>query len=876
MLVDSPHSNEFQSKENKEQAKVLCFLVVPFTLIWHFELFSDGVYATMMFNAVSAMVVLYLEANKPSLGQNLKAVHMGFLPVIVFALCPKYALFVICLNFFGLANFFSEVSLSKVPIILSINTASWLVYYQFMKFDDYEGAELVRFLFQDSNNLTQIAVCYFVCYFCLVALARKKYMEGKVHKKYHETLVSLNKELEIANEKLKNTNKDLQDALQEKENFILRFSHEIRNPLNSLLGNIDLCHHLAEEAGLRSMLTDAKVSGEILLQLLNNVLDTAKVSAGRLEISANPHSVREFVQRAWVICSEIIHKKGLYGSFAVNLDVPEVLEFDHHRMMQILINMVSNATKFTDRGHVKIFLDFIEGTEIKPEHMKPVHGKLLIDSQEEGNISIKEPIPEEDFTENLKFIYEYLTSKKKQFVLDRANLKLKPNANIEIPVLSINALGKSPKRPITTRIKRPIYHNNISPARVDAPEGYIRLEIVDSGRGIKKEDLKTLFEKFKQVDEDSSKRQIGTGLGLWITKEIIGLMEGDIEIYSVLNQGTVLVLMLKSKSSLNPAIAISPDKRPKLSVDTQPKFSAYQQEICKRALIVEDIPYNQEVNKKMLQKCNVENITIANNGLEALELFKTMGPSHFDLILMDIDMPVMDGKEATKKIRQFEEERGWPPINLVFLTGFAEAKTQKELLDKNGEYRANNFISKPASLDMIMSIVGGASPLLVDKGQRKIRLSGSMVLDQPLSSKKYLDVNRLLFSEKKAVLLVDDDSFNLAMLSKMLEIRGFETLQARNGEMAIELYEKNWNKIDIILMDCEMPVMDGLEATEIIFEKRKQKAHLLSKHLKIYGVTGHIGAEYKKRCLTVGMRDVFEKPIDTENLISLLQNPYNK
>ena len=116
-------------------------------------------------------------------------------------------------------------------------------------------------------------------------------------RRYEKELLQLNKKLEEANKKLTTTNEDLKLALEEKENFILRFSHEIRNPLNSLLGNIDLLSETVQEEKSIDMLHDAKVCGEILLQLLNNILDTAKVASHQLEVSYCVLSIREFMER---------------------------------------------------------------------------------------------------------------------------------------------------------------------------------------------------------------------------------------------------------------------------------------------------------------------------------------------------------------------------------------------------------------------------------------------------------------------------------------------------------------------------------------------------------------------------------------------------
>ena len=142
-------------------------------------------------------------------------------------------------------------------------------------------------------------------------------------------------------------------------------------------------------------------------------------------------------------------------------------------------------------------------------------------------------------------------------------------------------------------------------------------------------------------------------------------MEGKVEVYSVPNRGTVFVIMLKSKSS---TVLRTNSQRLSLEIIT-----SKPRKENKRVLVVEDMPYNQEINKKLLSKCNnIEEILIANNGLEALEIYKSMSESYFDLILMDIDMPVMDGKTATKKIREFESLKLWKPANLVFLTAYAE------------------------------------------------------------------------------------------------------------------------------------------------------------------------------------------------------------
>ena len=316
-MLDVPNSRESEINHIKMQLKTLPLFVVLHTLLWLFDIYSNRTY--MAFFSISILIIAVEAVGlfTKELGQSLRAIQIGLIPILLMIFIPKYAIFAICNNFICLASGSHEVPLSKVHYLVISNGIGWLLCYQFLYLDGYEGAELVKLLLKDKDNFFQLMLSFVACYLIILSMYQKKSQETKFYANYQATLISLNKELETANAKLKSANKELEEALQEKENFILRFSHEIRNPLNSLLGNVELCYELAKESELKSMLTDARVSGEILLQLLNNVLDTAKVAAGRLELSASPHRIREYLERAWVICSEIIHKKGLYGCLSV-------------------------------------------------------------------------------------------------------------------------------------------------------------------------------------------------------------------------------------------------------------------------------------------------------------------------------------------------------------------------------------------------------------------------------------------------------------------------------------------------------------------------------------------------------------------------------
>ena len=847
--------NNFISMENTLQdisrektglkIRALCCIILLHTFLWRINFYSDLFYYFLVATSTILGLILRVEMDCPNLGQFLKAMFLGVIPAITVFLFPRNFVFAICGHFVVFNYGFNDLKWIYMHVLVASNVASWAIcwgHYQLQVSKNNPETMLIKAFFVDHHRVLQVLQAFGLNYLFMIINAANKYMDSKTQQQYDSKLLQLNTDLEAANNKLQTSNQELQEALEEKENFILRFSHEIRNPLNSLLGNIELCYEQAADKELEYMLQDAKVSGEILLQLLNNVLDTAKVATGRLEVSVSSQNIRRFLERSWIISSEIIRKKRLYGCLSVNRNVPEVLEFDHHRLMQILINTVSNAAKFTDAGYVKMHVDFIRGNEINKEDMLPKY-EILEDSQLKDSALLDSEVISEKPTN----IFDTLTINKKYFGLDRNRLLQTQSDVFNLPRLSEN-YSRDKDQEICTRTVEGL-RKIPEPNKSLPEEGYIRFEISDSGCGILQKDLENVFKKFQQVNTNSSKRQIGTGLGLWITRELIEMMNGNVEIFSKPNRGTTIVIMVKSKSVL---MSLSPKST---SADSCQKTS-HVSSSNRKVLIVEDITYNQEVNTKFFNKCGIEDIMIVDDGKKAVDLFLKNGPQHFDLILMDIDMPNMDGKTAVKIIRQEEKRRGWRPVNIVFLTGFAEAKTQKELLDERGEYRANGFYSKPASLDTFKRIVKEFIPQREDSESvgRKANV----------------------FPSNQSVLVVDDDSFNLTMLTKVLKLCGVSTLEARNGKEAIQLYEENWRNIRCIMMDCEMPVMDGITAAQKIIQKHRQRAIIEGKMIEIYGLTGHVGKEYRQKCLDVGMVDVLEKPIKIETLSAILKNKSNR
>ena len=435
-----------------------------------------------------------------------------------------------------------------------------------------------------------------------------------------------------------------------------------------------------------------KVSGEVLLQLLNNVLDTAKISTGTLETTVKSHNIKEFLERMWIVSSEIIRKKKLYGVLCMQKNMMSHIEYDNHRLMQILINLVSNATKFTDSGFVKIYVDFQPGQELEDHWMKarylnPEESPAEMRSEQVDNcFSLLE------MEECEADMHSKLTQHVKKFkVLSATDTK----THVSESSLILDQI------PHTKALQNSLIET-FSSKKLDSSgivDGYLRIEIVDSGCGIEPDQLNSIFHKFHQTHTDPSARQIGTGLGLWITKELVEMMQGRINAHSIPGMGTSLVLLLKTRATNQSSV----DKP--LSVPQ--RFDLQPQSLTSlRIMIVDDVYYNRDILYQFLRKCNVqEDISMASNGLEALDLFQSQRKQRFDVIFMDLDMPVLNGKLAVQRIREYEVQNSLPETHIVILTAYSDGKTIEALQRKDGPYRADSFLSKPASCANITQIL---------------------------------------------------------------------------------------------------------------------------------------------------------------------------
>lgn len=448
---------------------------------------------------------------------------------------------------------------------------------------------------------------------------------------------------------LKSENKKIESEKQKV--FLLGFSHELRNVINSLAGNVKLTSlekNLPVKA--RELLLNAEICGELLIHLINNILDTGKVELGELEINPIPTKIYDAVEKVWSVCSELIKRKELKGSIRIPRDLPRTLIVDPYRLTQMFLNLVSNATKYTDRGFVNIGIEWIDTcSEVNEECFKP-YPFNDDDDQDEG-------IFEKDQGFSI-FNDNYLH-------LDTNNKKISP------------LLLKPPKE-----LKR----------------GVLKVTITDTGCGVSKEESRRLFQKFTQVPDDTSRRRLGTGLGLFINRQICEKLGGEIRVFSKQDCGSCFIFCIP--------LDVAEDQS-RAHIDTESLKELIRAKNLK-AMIVDDVPFNHVILRNFFEKLGIAVVDVAVNGSEAYEKYSALSRINKtpEIITMDIEMPVMNGKDASHMIRELEGREGLEPCFMAIVSGNCTDSEIRECLDKHGRVKADSFIKKPATIEDILGVIG--------------------------------------------------------------------------------------------------------------------------------------------------------------------------
>jgi signal transduction histidine kinase len=358
---------------------------------------------------------------------------------------------------------------------------------------------------------------------------------------------------------LRKTQEFAEKASKSKSEFLAMMSHEVRTPLNSVVGLLDIMKLEGVDAKHLNIINNIEKSSELLLTIIDDVLDMTKLESGHFEVEARPTVLRDTVTFVCDQFREQLNIKGVTFRVCIDTSVPEVLMLDPQRLSQILFNVLGNAVKFTSVGFVSINVNTYDG--------------------------------------------------------------------------SLNFLIK------------------------------------DSGIGMSGETIRNLFTPFTQADSSITRNFQGTGLGLAISHKLIKIMSGEISVSSSLGSGSEFTISL-------PIVLPNEECERGSPVDTEDNVSS------KHVLIVDDSKSNQLMLQLMLKTLNCTS-QIADNGFIAIEMVKN---NHFDVIFMDLSMPVLDGISATKTLR---ENSFAQPI--IALTAHAFEDSKSTCLEAG----MNDFLAKP-------------------------------------------------------------------------------------------------------------------------------------------------------------------------------------
>lgn len=527
----------------------------------------------------------------------------------------------------------------------------------------------------------------------------------------------------LINDELKRQQKILQDALlvaqkanDAKRDFLSRMSHEIRTPMNAIIGMSAIAfNYLDDKKRTADCLSKITFSSKHLLMLLNDVLDMSKIENGKLNIRQELFDLKNLVTSLADINYGLATAKGLAFEIVISGFKDELLLGDSMRVNQILLNLLSNAIKFTPKG---------------------------------GSV--------------------------------RLEIRMLRSASDKI---------------------------------------WLRFIVKDSGIGMKKEFLEHLYEPFEQADNGIARKYGGTGLGMAITKNLVAIMDGTIEVESQEGAGTTFMVDLPFGLS---------------KVDK--KTAAEMEEM--RVLVVDDDNDTCEHAAVLLKGMGV-NVDWALNGFEAIEKVRSACEDDgrcYDVCFIDWCMPELDGIETARRMRRYVG----PDVLIIIISAYDWSGIEEQAKAAG----VNAFIAKPFFASNLYNTLLTVS--------RKPELGFSAV-----GNKETYD-----FGGKK-VLLVEDNELNMEIASELLKFVNLQVEHAENGKVAVDIFRNSKEKeYALIFMDIQMPLMNGYDATRCI----RSSEHPAAGTIPIIAMTANAFNDDVQAAFDAGMNGHLAKPIDVEVL----------